>query len=112
MWMIVLHCWDPEFCEIIAMLNDKAAIHSHQTMAQDLGDIYSITQTALIAHLKLVCSHVHIGVDGWMLPNVFSFLGITIKYLLDGKIQAHILDFIKYVIFSQWTSMHYQHMQI
>jgi hypothetical protein len=90
---------DPEFREIIAMLNDKAAVHSHQTVARDLGDIYSITRTALIARLKRVRGRIHIGVDGWTSPNVFSFLGITIKYLLDSKIQAHILDFIKYVIF-------------
>jgi hypothetical protein len=39
----------------------------------------------------------HIGVDGWTSPNVFSFLGITVHQVIEGRIQMFILDFIKYV---------------
>ncbi|PIL25427.1 hypothetical protein GSI_13317 [Ganoderma sinense ZZ0214-1] len=38
---------------------------------------------------------VHLSVDGWTSPNVFSFLGITAHWIQNGELRHIILDFIK-----------------
>ena len=42
----------------------------------------------------------HIGVDGWTSPNVFSFLGLLVHGENEGKLYSMILDFIRCVSFS------------
>jgi len=37
---------------------------------------------------------VHIAVDGWTSPNVYSFLGITVHFVKDAKMHSFILDFV------------------
>jgi hypothetical protein len=49
---------------------------------------------------------VHIGVDGWTSPNVFSFLGITAHRAVDGHIEAFILDFIKCATYDASHRLH------
>lgn len=39
----------------------------------------------------------HLAVDGWTAPNVFSFLGITVHRAVAGEISSFILDFVRYV---------------
>ena len=38
---------------------------------------------------------VHIGADGWCAPQVISFIGATVHWIVDGKMMSAILDFIK-----------------
>jgi hypothetical protein len=37
----------------------------------------------------------HLGVDGWTLPQVIAFIGTTIHGVREGKMTSLILDFIK-----------------
>jgi hypothetical protein len=37
----------------------------------------------------------HIAADGWTSPNTIAFIGVTVHWIIDGKIVSAILDFIK-----------------
>jgi hypothetical protein len=40
----------------------------------------------------------HLVADGWTSPNVIAFIGLTVTWIIDGKMVSIILDFIKYVL--------------
>ncbi len=78
------------------MLNCTIEIHSRQTVARDISDMYVRSRTAIATHLQSVRHRLHITLDGWTSPNVYSFLGVTVRYFENGDICNSVLDFVKY----------------
>jgi hypothetical protein len=97
-------CWarphliieDEELREILVMLNSFIKIHSHQTVSLDISDMYHRSCMAIAAHLQSVEHRLHLALDGWTAPNIFSFLSVTVQYCENGKIYGFVLDFVKY----------------
>ena len=86
------------------MLHSTIEIHSHQTVAHDISDMYMHSCNAIALHLQSVKHKVHIALDGWTSPNVISFLGVTVQYFDKGGICAFVLDFVKYGYISYFVS--------
>jgi len=87
---------DEELREILIMLNPNVKVHSHQTVSRDITDMYHRSRTAIALHLQSVKQRLHIMLDGWTAPNVYSFLGVTVQYYEKGDICSFVLDFVKY----------------
>ncbi len=103
---------DPELREIFQMLYSKVEIPSARTILRDVLEVFELSKMNLVAMLKVYISHflnllqlyllskaspgkLHIGLDGWTSPNVYSFLGIVV-YMLRGKeLVSVVLDFVK-----------------
>ena len=101
---------DPELIEIFQMLFARVQIPRADTISHDVREIFAISQNSvkkllqvgfvlLAVHKLIVCQahpgKVHIAVDGWTLPNIYSFLGITVHFVKDSKMHNVILDFIR-----------------
>ena len=54
-------------------------------------------------NLQSVKQRLHIALDGWTSPNVFSFLSVMVWYYENGKIHGFVLDFVKYGYISHFT---------
>lgn len=78
------------------MLNSTTKIHSHQTVSRDISDMYHRSRIAIALHLQSIKQRLHIALDSWTAPNVFSFLGVTVQYFEKGEICGLVLDFVKY----------------
>ena len=78
------------------MLNSFVKVHSHQTVSRDISDMYYRSRTAITLHLQSVKNRLHIALDGWTSPNVYSFLGVTVQYFENGDVCSFVLDFVKY----------------
>ena len=87
---------DEEFREIVIMLNPLIKIHSHQTVSRDISDMYHHSHMAIALHLQSVKQCLHLALDGWTAPNVYSFLGVMVQYFEDSKLCSFVLDFVKY----------------
>lgn len=81
--------------EAFRMLDNTVELHSHQTIARDIQDMYYQSQRVIALHLQSLKCQIHIGLDGWASPNVFSYLGVTVKYVEKGVLRGHILDFVR-----------------
>lgn len=86
---------DEEFREILTMLHGTIKIHSHQTVSRDISDMYERSRVAIALHLQSVKHRLHLELDGWTSPNVFSFLGVTVRYFENGGVHGFVLDFVK-----------------
>jgi hypothetical protein len=86
---------DEELREIFTMLNSLVKIHSHQTVSRDISDMYHRSRLAIALHLQSIKQRVHLALDGWTAPNVYSFLGVTVQYFENGNIYGFVLDFVK-----------------
>ena len=78
------------------MLDSAVWIHSHQTVSRDIADMYERSRNTMALHLQSVKHRLHLKLDGWTAPNVYSFLGVTIQYFENGNICSSVLDFVKY----------------
>jgi hypothetical protein len=87
---------DEELREIFLMLNSIVEIHSRQTVARDISDMYERSRIVIGLHLQSIKHRLHIALDGWTSPNVTSFLGVTVQYFEKGDIHSFVLDFVKY----------------
>jgi hypothetical protein len=87
---------DEELREIFLMLNSIVEIHSRQTVARDISDMYERSRIVIGLHLQSIKHRLHIALDGWTSPNVTSFLGVTVQYFEKGDIHSLVLDFVKY----------------
>ena len=87
---------DEELHEIFIMLYLAVEIHSSQMMSCDISNMYERSRTTVAQHLQLVKYRLHLTLDGWTSPNIFSFLGVTVQYLDQGNIHSFVLDFVKY----------------
>ena len=90
---------DEYFRDILLILNPTVQIHSRQTVARDITDMYERSRLAVATHLQSIRHRLHLTLDGWTSPNVFSFLGVTVRYFEKGDICSFVLDFVKYVYF-------------
>lgn len=102
---------DEELREILVMHYSATEIHSRQTVAHDISDMYERSCLVIGLHLQSIKHRLHIALDGWTSPNVFSFLGVTVQYLEEGKICGFVLDFVKYghaslLIFDLWPELY------
>ncbi|TBU29091.1 hypothetical protein BD311DRAFT_662155 [Dichomitus squalens] len=86
---------DPEFCEIVRMLYQKAALPSRVMVSWDVQDIHDLLKANVLKLFKNLPGKIHIGVDGWTSPNIISFLGVTAHWHEEGQICYIILDFVR-----------------
>lgn len=86
---------DPPLQRILKMLFAKVDIPSPSTVSRDVKEAFTIAKKNVGSILQSYSGKLHIGVDGWTSPNVFSFLGVVVYMVKEGKIRSHILDFIK-----------------
>ena len=86
---------DEELREILVMLYSVVEIHSHQTVARDISDMYERSRVVIACHLQSVKQRLHLLLDGWTSPNMISFLGVNVTYFEDGKIHGFVLDFVR-----------------
>jgi hypothetical protein len=106
---------DAELIEILTDLNNKVIVPSPTTLSRDVREIFNMSRLK-VASILQVCffrtfksisleltfmqsypGRLHLCVDGWTSPNVIAFLGATVHWVVDGRMQSLILDFIKYV---------------
>lgn len=87
---------DEELHKILTMLYPAIKIHSHQMVSRDISDMYHHSRTAIALHLQSIKQCLHLMLDGWTAPNVFSFLGVMVQYFEKGTICSLVLDFVKY----------------
>ena len=80
---------DEELCEIFVMLLSTIETHSCQTMTCNISNMCGRSHVAITHCL-------HIALNGWTSPNVFSFVSVTIQYFERGVIHGFVLDFVKY----------------
>lgn len=88
---------DPELRAIFHMLFDKVEIPSRSTVSRDVREVFAATRKQIRSLLRAYPGRLHLGLDGWTSPNVFSFLGVTVHRVVEGKVKQFILDFIRYV---------------
>ena len=69
-----------ELRKILIMHYSATEIHSCQTVACDISDMYERSRHVIALHLQSIKHWLHITLDGWTSPNVFSFLGVTVQY--------------------------------
>jgi hypothetical protein len=103
---------DADFIDILHDLDSRVIVPSPQTVSRDVQDIFKITRTHIIKMLQVSLYHrlffhshlmsvqsnpgrFHICIDRWTSPNIISFLGLTLHWVVDGKMQSIILDFIQ-----------------
>jgi hypothetical protein len=109
-------CWhrpfaiieNPELLSIFSYLNKNVKTPSASIVSHNVKEIFQWSQKSvapsqchipyrlhILTFLQKYAGHLHICVDGWTSPQVISFLGITITFIQDGKIESIILDFVK-----------------
>lgn len=57
----------------------------------------------LKAWLQASNGPIHLVLDGWTSPIIFSYLGLVIIWCADGNIHRAVLEFIRYVEILQFT---------
>jgi hypothetical protein len=58
--------------------------------------MYEHSRIIIARHLQSVKQRLHLTLDGWTSPNVFSFLGVTVVYFEEGKLSGFVPDFVRY----------------
>ena len=104
---------DEELHEIFIMLYPTLEVHSCQTVSHNISDMYKCSRLAIAHHLQSTEHRIHLTLDGWTSPNMFSFLGVTVQFFEKGAICSFVLDFVKYgcisrLIFDLWLKFHEQ----
>ncbi|KAF8579150.1 hypothetical protein K439DRAFT_1360241, partial [Ramaria rubella] len=86
---------DPELLEILQMLFEPVEVPSARTLSRDVQEVFAISQWEVGRILQAYDGKLHLGVDGWAAPNIFSFLGVTITHCIAGDLITMILHFIR-----------------
>ncbi|KAF5317564.1 hypothetical protein D9619_013219 [Psilocybe cf. subviscida] len=86
---------DSELLEIFTDLNADCVTPKRNTISRDIREIHKLTKESVIKILKSVTGKLHISVDGWTTPNVIAFIGVIVHYVLNGKLESLLLDFVK-----------------
>ncbi|KAJ7599139.1 hypothetical protein C8J56DRAFT_722679, partial [Mycena floridula] len=60
---------DPEYLEIVTMLQSRTDTPSPTTVSRDVKEIYSITKESVAKELHATKGKLHCGLDGWQSPN-------------------------------------------
>ncbi len=90
---------DEELRAIFRMLDGNVDIPSRTTISRDVREIFAMARVQVGKKLRDYPGRLHLGLDGWTSPNVYSFLGVTVHRVVNGKMAQFILDFIKSVFF-------------
>ncbi|TFY74006.1 hypothetical protein EWM64_g10006 [Hericium alpestre] len=77
------------------MLYAKVDIPLDKTISRDVKEIFAVSKKNVANMLQRYTGKIHIGVDGWSSPNLFSFLGIIVFLVQNGEMLSLILDFIR-----------------
>lgn len=77
------------------MLNPSVEVHSRFTVARDVRELHALAIKPVIELLQSTPHGIHVGIDGWTSPNVYSILGVTVRFWHVDQIRSFILDFIK-----------------
>ncbi|KAG2010401.1 hypothetical protein CC2G_013230 [Coprinopsis cinerea AmutBmut pab1-1] len=85
-------------------LNSAVENPSRHMVPRDVIEIHAMTRTHVVQLLKNVKGHLHVGVDGWTLPNVFAFPGVTVHYVVDDALKMLTLDFVKLTLLLGFVS--------
>ncbi|KIP01401.1 hypothetical protein PHLGIDRAFT_51797, partial [Phlebiopsis gigantea 11061_1 CR5-6] len=88
---------DPELMRAFCMLYAKVEVPHPTTISRDIQEIHGLSKAHLGAKLQAYTGRLHLCIDGWTSPNVFSFLGITVTRVVNARLETCILDFVKCV---------------
>jgi hypothetical protein len=104
---------DEELLDIFHDLNARCVTPKRRTVSRDVQEIFALSrlkvgemlrvcvlyvflgQSSLSLVFQAYPGKIHIGTDGWTSPQVISFIGLTVHWIINGKIVSAILDFIK-----------------
>ncbi|KAF8575674.1 hypothetical protein K439DRAFT_1623414 [Ramaria rubella] len=86
---------DPELIETFKMLYEPVQIPSPRTLLRDVQEVFDISQLEVAQVLQAYNGKLHLGVDGWAAPNIFSYLGVMVTRCSAGDLITMILDFIR-----------------
>ncbi|KAF8578274.1 hypothetical protein K439DRAFT_1241850, partial [Ramaria rubella] len=86
---------DAELLQILQMLYELVDVPSARTLSWDVQEVFLISQCEVTRVLQAYDGKLHLGVDGWAAPNVFSFLRVTVTRCVSGDLITIILDFIR-----------------
>ncbi|KAF8587378.1 hypothetical protein K439DRAFT_1338241, partial [Ramaria rubella] len=86
---------DAELLEILHMLYEPVEIPSARTLSQDVQEVFTVSQREVAHILQEYPGKLYLGVNGWAVPHVFSFLGIMVTCCLGASLVTMILDFIQ-----------------
>jgi hypothetical protein len=102
---------DDKLIDIFMDLNNKVEVPSRSTVSRDVKEIFHISRARVASMLQVCHVHhyhhfltkrpqaypgkVHICLDGWTSPQVIAFIGATVHWVVNGRMQSLILDFIK-----------------
>ncbi|KAF8574611.1 hypothetical protein K439DRAFT_1371925, partial [Ramaria rubella] len=96
---------DAELLEILHMLYEPVEIPSAHTLSWDVQEVFAVYTDLYIT--QEYPGKLHLGIDGWAAPNIFSFLGITVTCCLGASFVTMILDFIRCV--GSWARSEHIH---
>ncbi|KAG8933501.1 hypothetical protein FRC01_008781 [Tulasnella sp. 417] len=83
---------DEEYKMEVALLNPDASIPSAKTVSRDTQKLWTFTSTQLAAYFSTYTGVIHVAVDGWTSPIIFSYMGIVVIWYANGKIWRATLD--------------------
>ncbi|KAJ6547273.1 hypothetical protein B0H19DRAFT_895811, partial [Mycena capillaripes] len=102
---------DPEFHEIVHLLNPMAHTHSAMTQSRDVKRLYKLSQEKThiflavglliylcISSLTILVDHhrvVHVALNVWTDLNMVPWLGIICYLVHSGRYKRFVLDFIR-----------------
>ncbi|KAJ7911759.1 hypothetical protein B0H13DRAFT_1614225, partial [Mycena leptocephala] len=86
---------DPEFREIIHLLNPSAHTHSAVTQARDVKHLYKLSRNKTRIFLASTTGVVHVALDIWTDLNMVPWLGIICYLVHSGQYKRFVLDFIR-----------------
>ncbi|KAF8576191.1 hypothetical protein K439DRAFT_1623049 [Ramaria rubella] len=81
-------------CKMQNNFYEPVEIPSACMLSQDVQEVFVVSQQEVVHVLQEYPGKPHLGVDGWAVPNVFLFLGITVTCCLGASLVTMILDFI------------------
>ena len=86
---------DEELLQMLRMLYAKVDVPSPSTVSRDVREIFALTRKQVGKILQEYPGRLHLCLDGWTSPNVYSFLGITVHRVVNGDLKTFILDFVQ-----------------
>lgn len=69
---------DEHLIRIFTILNSTIHVHSRQTVARHISDVFIGGKTAVGRHPGSLLGRVHLCIDGWSSPDVIWFVGLTV----------------------------------
>lgn len=86
---------DQELMQMLRMLYAKVEVPSPNTVSRDVREVFALSRKQVAKILQEYPGRLHICLDGWTSPNVYSFLGLTVHRVVNGDLKPFVLDFIQ-----------------